>query len=117
MSVRLGVFDSPKPQPMKRKRRSVTPLARCMDRFSVGSSSFFFIPFDLVRDNAAAQGSCNPSSEKKCAARRLVDLLLLVKADLTRTHVDEEEKTADDGEDLEEVVLGEVLVRVVLVEL
>jgi hypothetical protein len=49
--------------------------------------------------------------------RRLVHLLLLVKADLTGTHVDEEEKAADDGEDLEEVVLGEVLVGVVLVEL
>lgn len=47
----------------------------------------------------------------------LVHLLLLVEADLAGTHVDEEEQTADDGEDLEEVVLGEVLVGVVLVEL
>lgn len=47
----------------------------------------------------------------------LVHLLLLVEADLAGTHVDEEEQTADDGQDLEEVVLGEVLVRVVLVEL
>jgi hypothetical protein len=36
---------------------------------------------------------------------------------LAGSHVDEQEKTADNGEDLEEVVLGEVLVRVVLVEL
>jgi len=49
--------------------------------------------------------------------RHLVHFLLLVEAVLTGTHVDEQEKTADDGEDLEEVVLGEVLVRVVLVEL
>ena len=48
---------------------------------------------------------------------RLVHLLLLVEADLAGTHVDEEEQTADDGQDLEEVVLGEVLVGVVLVEL
>ena len=50
-------------------------------------------------------------------AFHLVHLLLLVEADLAGTHVDEEEQTADDGEDLEEVVLGEVLVGVVLVEL
>lgn len=54
-------------------------------------------------------------SRGRCS--RLVHLLLLVKADLTGTHVDEEEQAADDGQDLEEVVLGEVLVRVVLVEL
>jgi hypothetical protein len=36
---------------------------------------------------------------------------------LTGSHVDEQEKTADNGENLEEVVLGEVLVGVVLVEL
>ena len=47
----------------------------------------------------------------------LVHLLLLVEAVLTGTHVDEQEKAADNGEDLEEVVLGEVLVGVVLVEL
>jgi hypothetical protein len=49
--------------------------------------------------------------------RRLVHLLLLVEAVLAGSHVDEQEKAADNGEDLEEVVLGEVLVRVVLVEL
>ena len=48
---------------------------------------------------------------------RLVDLLLLVDTELTRAAVDEEQETTDDGEDLEEVVLGEVLVGVVLVEL
>ena len=47
----------------------------------------------------------------------LVHLLLLVEAVLTGSHVDEQEKTADNGENLEEVVLGEVLVGVVLVEL
>ena len=47
----------------------------------------------------------------------LVHLLLLIEADLAGTHVDEEEQTANNGEDLEEVVLGEVLVRVVLVKL
>lgn len=47
----------------------------------------------------------------------LVNLLLLVEADLAGAHVDEKEEATDDGEDLEEVVLGEVLVGVVLVEL
>jgi len=47
----------------------------------------------------------------------LVHLLLLVEADLAGAAVDEQQETTDDGEDLEEVVLGEVLVGVVLVEL
>jgi hypothetical protein len=47
----------------------------------------------------------------------LVDLLLLVDAELARAAVDEQEQAADDGEDLKEVVLGEVLVGVVLMEL
>ena len=47
----------------------------------------------------------------------LVDLLLLVDAELARAAVDQQQETADDGEDLEEVVLGKVLVGVVLVEL
>nr|POE47779.1 hypothetical protein CFP56_01110 [Quercus suber] len=46
-----------------------------------------------------------------------IDLFLLVETDLSRTHVDEEEKAADNGQDLEEVVLREVLVRVMWVEL
>ena len=55
--------------------------------------------------------------EGRSRRRRLVHLLLLVEAVLTGSHVDEQEKTADNGENLEEVVLGEVLVGVVLVEL
>ena len=51
------------------------------------------------------------------AKSQLVDLLLLVEADLSGTAVDEQEKTTDNGEDLEEVVLCEVLVRMVLVKL
>lgn len=47
----------------------------------------------------------------------LVDLLLLVNAELARTAVDKEQETTNDGQDLEEVVLGKVLVGVVLVEL
>ena len=47
----------------------------------------------------------------------LVNLLLLVDTELTGAAVDQEQQTADNGQDLEEVVLGEVLVRVVLVEL
>lgn len=47
----------------------------------------------------------------------LVNLLLLVDTELTRTHVDQEEKTTNDREDLEEIVLSEVLVRVVVVQL
>lgn len=48
---------------------------------------------------------------------RLVDLLLLIDAVLAWSTVDQEEKSTDDGEDLEEIVLGEILVGVVLVEL
>lgn len=51
------------------------------------------------------------------ARGRLVDLLLLVDAELAGAAVDEEKETADNGEDLEKVVLGKVLVGVVLVEL
>lgn len=47
----------------------------------------------------------------------LIDLLLLVNAELAGASVGEEQKTADDGKDLEEIVLGEVLVGVVLVKL
>jgi hypothetical protein len=46
----------------------------------------------------------------------LVDLLLLVNAELAWAAVDEEKESTDDGQDLEEVVLGKVLVGVVLVE-
>lgn len=46
----------------------------------------------------------------------LVDLLLLVDGELAGAAVDEQQKAANDGKDLEEVVLGEVLVGVVLVE-
>lgn len=47
----------------------------------------------------------------------LVDLLLLVQTELTRATVDQEKKTTNDGENLEEVVLGKVLVGVVLMKL
>ena len=50
-------------------------------------------------------------------SQNLVHLLLLVDAELAGAAVDEEEEAADDGEDLEEVVLGKVFVGVVLVEL
>ena len=47
----------------------------------------------------------------------LIYLLLLVDTELARAAVDKEQKTADDGEDLEKVVLGKILVRMVLVKL
>lgn len=47
----------------------------------------------------------------------LVNLLLLIDAELARAAVDQEKQTADDGQNLEEVVLGKILVGVVLVEL
>jgi hypothetical protein len=47
----------------------------------------------------------------------LVHLLLLIDAELAWATVDKEQETADNREDLEEVVLGKVLVGVVLVEL
>lgn len=42
----------------------------------------------------------------------LIHLLLLIDGELAGAAVDKEEKTTDDGEDLEEIVLGEVLVGV-----
>uniref|UniRef100_A0A1Y1LG74 Uncharacterized protein n=1 Tax=Photinus pyralis TaxID=7054 RepID=A0A1Y1LG74_PHOPY len=51
-----------------------------------------------------------------CHLGRLVDLLLLINTELTRATVDQQEQTTDDREDLEEIVLGKVLVWVVLVE-
>jgi hypothetical protein len=50
-------------------------------------------------------------------SRALVHLLLLVDRELAWTAVDEEQETANNGEDLEEIVLRKVLVRVVFVEL
>jgi hypothetical protein len=47
----------------------------------------------------------------------LIYLLLLVDTVFTWAAVYEEEKPADNGEDLEEIVFGKVLVRVVFVEL
>lgn len=46
----------------------------------------------------------------------LIDLLFLIDAELAGTAVDQEKKTANNGQNLEEIVLGEVLVWVVLVE-
>lgn len=56
-------------------------------------------------------------SNRIVPAEDLVDLLLLVETELTRAAVDQEQETADNGENLEEVVLGEILVGVVLVKL
>lgn len=47
----------------------------------------------------------------------LVDLLLLVDTELSRTHVDQEEKTTDNRQDLEEIVLSKVLVGVIVMKL
>ena len=47
----------------------------------------------------------------------LVHLFLLIETDLARSSVDEKEETTDNGEDLEKVVLGKVLVGVSVVEL
>ena len=47
----------------------------------------------------------------------LVDLLLLVHTELSRTHVDQEEQTTDNRQDLEEIVLSKVLVGVIVVKL
>lgn len=46
----------------------------------------------------------------------LVNLLLLVDAELAGAAVDQEQQTTDNGQNLEEIVLGKVLVRVVLVK-
>jgi uncharacterized membrane protein YciS (DUF1049 family) len=60
---------------------------------------------------------CPVAFAKGFAVGHLVDLLLFVNTELPGTAVNKQEKTADNGQDLEEVVFGEVLVRVMLVEL
>ena len=57
------------------------------------------------------------TNDQIARARCLVNLLLLVDTELARTAVDQEKETADDGEDLEEVVLGKVLVGMMVMEL
>jgi hypothetical protein len=47
----------------------------------------------------------------------LVDLLLFVNAELAGATVDQQQEATNDGQDLEEIVFGKVLVRVVLVKL
>lgn len=49
--------------------------------------------------------------------KHLVHLLLFIQRVLARSRVDEQEEATNDGEDLEEIVLGEVLVWVCVVEL
>lgn len=67
------------------------------------------------RTSQARTGRCDATNRP--FHDRLVHLLLLVKGDLAGAAVDEQEQTADDRQDLEEVVLGKVLVGVVFVEL
>lgn len=45
----------------------------------------------------------------------LVDLFLLVEAYLSRTHVDQKKQSTHDRQDLEEIVLGKILVWVMWV--
>jgi hypothetical protein len=47
----------------------------------------------------------------------LVNLLLLVDAIFARSAVDKEQESPNNGENLEEIVLGEIFVGVVLMEL
>ena len=47
----------------------------------------------------------------------LIDLLLLVKRHLSWPHIDQQQQPSYNGEDLEEVVLREVLMRVVSMKL
>lgn len=69
---------------------------------------------------------CSHASESKHAVLSvmyfysgflLVNLLLLVDAELAGAAVDQEQQTTDNGQNLEEIVLGKVLVGVVLVKL
>ena len=48
---------------------------------------------------------------------RLIYLLLLVNAVFARSAIDQQQESTNDREDLEEIVLGEILVGMVLVEL
>lgn len=49
--------------------------------------------------------------------RCLIHLLLLIDRVFSWSAIHKKEETTDDGEDLEEIVFGEVLVGVVLMEL
>jgi hypothetical protein len=56
------------------------------------------------------------SQHDKYSLPRLVDLLL-IKADLAWSHVHQQKQTSHNRQDLEEVVLREVLVRMMWVQL
>lgn len=71
----------------------------------------------LFIHSSTAAGASAPAVAVHKASTGLVHLLLLINAELAWSTVDQEQETADNGEDLEEVVLGEVLVGVVLVKL
>jgi hypothetical protein len=63
--------------------------------------------------------SSNPSIEfvRILFFSALINLLLLVDTELAWAAVDQEQQTTDNGQNLEEIVLGKVLVGVVLVKL
>jgi hypothetical protein len=52
-----------------------------------------------------------------CSFIHLIHLLLLVHTELSRAHVDQQQKAAHNRQDLEEIVLGKVLLRVLVVQL
>lgn len=61
--------------------------------------------------------SKGPLDHIKVSLLFLVNLLFLIHAQLTGSHVHQQQQATHDGKDLEEIVFGEVLVRVVLVQL
>ena len=69
------------------------------------------------RDELGKENPALIPASKRQRIYYLVDLLLLIQRVLSRSRVDEQEETTNDGENLEEIVLGEVLVWVCVVEL
>lgn len=61
--------------------------------------------------------SLHPKTSFPLLLSDLVNLLLFINAELARTTVDQKQKTSNNGQDLEKIVFGEILVGVVLVKL
>lgn len=76
-------------------------------------SVFWGFPFISFHPSSPVVGVGVFSSSRSWG--RLVNFLLFIHAELAGTHVYQQQETADDGEDLEEVVFREVFVRVMLV--
>ena len=99
-NVKIAKFNLliPTQHPMRCSRFRYNAVAQCYNIMSLASRRFQ-----------------NPF--KSLSRFSLIDLFLLVERHLPWAHIDQKQQPSHNGEDLEEVVFGEVLVRVVCVEL